>query len=105
MAGISVDPVASLDELKERGYEPSMDCGACNESGESARHDTAEIMRTLYEISAVKPMACLVLLDSAIGRRSERETARRLRVSFRYVRMMRRWLRKEHPALADCLHK
>ena len=104
MGGTSVDPVASLDDLKERkGYEPSQP--EREPERESARQDTVEIMRAIYEVSAQKPVACLVLLDSAIGRLSERQSAKRLRVSFRYVRKMRRWLRDNHPALADCMRR
>ena len=104
MPGTSVDPVASLDELKGHGWEPSVPPAQYDEPEPDAKVSCVEAMRMLQEINRAKPLALNVLLDSAIDRMTEPETAKHLRKTERCVRKMRAWLRSKHPALARCLN-
>ena len=105
MPRTSVDPVASLDEMKGHGWEPSEQATVYDDTPDPERQvSCVDTMRLLQEINRAKPAALNVLLDSAIDRMTEPETAAHLRCTERYVRKMRAWLHAKHPALAQCLH-
>jgi hypothetical protein len=105
MPRTSVDPVASLEELKGHGWEPSQQATVYDDTPEPDRQvSCVETMRLLQEINRANPLALNVLLDSAIDRMTRKETAKHLRVTERCIEYRRVWLHKHHPALAACLN-
>jgi DNA-directed RNA polymerase specialized sigma24 family protein len=105
MAGISVDPVASLDELKERGYEPSVEARIYEDPPDlESKVSCVDLMRLLQEINRAKPRALNVLLDSGIDRMTMPQIAKHLRIKTHTVHNLRTWMNKNHPALARCLN-
>ena len=104
MPRTSVDPVASLDELKGHGWEPSQQAPVYEDPDPEAKVSCVDTMRLLQEINRENPLALNVLLDSAVDRMTRIQTAKHLRVKKLAVTIRRRWLRKHHPALAACLN-
>jgi len=100
-----VDPVASLEELKGHGWEPSQQATVYDDAPDPERQvSCVETMRLLQEINRAKPMALNVLLDSAIDGMSVRESAKHLCVTRQWVTNCRAWLYRHHPSLALCLN-
>jgi hypothetical protein len=104
MPRTSVDPVASLDEMKGHGWEPSEQATQYEDPEPELKVSCVDTMRLLQEINRANPLALNVLMDSAIDRMTRRQTAKHLHVSVRCVEARRAWLNKYHPELALCLN-
>jgi hypothetical protein len=104
MPRTSVDPVASLDELKGHGWEPSEQATVYDDAPEPERQvSCVDTMRLLQEINRANPLALNVLMDSAIDNMTEKEICRHLRIVKDTVWRKKAWLRKHHPAIAVCM--
>ncbi len=102
MPRTSVDPVASIDELKGHGWEPSQQAPTYEDPEPELKVSCVDTMRLLQEINRVNPTALNVLLDSAIDRMTSKEIGKHLQRKRRCISYQRAWLKKQHPALAAC---
>ena len=105
MPRTSVDPVASLDEMKGHGWEPSEQATVYDDAPDPERQvSCVDTMRLLQEINRANPLALNVLLDSAIDRMTNLKMAVHLQKKRRCISYHRAWLKKHHPSLAACLN-
>jgi hypothetical protein len=103
MPRTSVDPVASLDEMKGHGWEPSEQAPKYEDPEPELKVSCVDTMRLLQEINRAKPKALNLLLDSAVDKMTSKEISRHLKITVQYAEMLRHWLRLHHPSIAACL--
>ena len=96
----------NIDELRATGWEPTTGIGTFQDSETDAGGDDrmTQLLMTLQSINAKHATALNVLLHSAVGRLTRKETAHALRISEHTVQRCRVWLAREYPNLGACLN-
>lgn len=96
----------NIDELRAEGWEPTADTGTVTETETDAGGgDASLVLVTLAQVAARSPGACLTLLMSAGLGMTEREIARKLRITHQAVSCHKSTLRKHFPQFAASILK